>query len=237
MKTRLNTLFCLFALLLPLTTFADHTQFGNPIDGVFATPTSYIVTMRKMEFSKDGGQTWYTFAEGGGDFDIASVAPGQSVGAFGSGQVLPAGTYTKMRATISRFFKITASTTDAGNGQPARTDTTNPNNATLVNGNGDTFTSLGVALTDGGTATLQTVPVPIEAEFPEEEGMSVELIGTTDLRFTEDLDPFTIPVGKTTPPTMRLDFDVSSAVAFKTTGVGTAVMMVLGPHVTMTIIP
>lgn len=215
---------------------ASHTEDENMIDGVLVTPTSYIVTMKKMEFSTDG-VNFVTFAEGGGDFDIASVPPGGSVGAFGAGQVLPAGTYKWMRATISRYFKITASVPDAGSVQPARTDTNNAANGTYNDGF-VTFTGLGVASTDGGTATLQTIPVPIELEFPEDEMHSVVIIGTSDIRFSEQLEQsFTVPKGSTTPPTMRLDFDVTNAVSFKTTGVGTAVMMVLGPHVTMTITP
>jgi len=100
-----------------------------------------------------------------------------------------------------------------------------------------TLTGLGVSSTDGGTASSQTIPVPIEVEFPDEDGHLVQFLPGDLIRFSENIPPFTIPVGKVTPPRMRLDFDVVDSVAFKTIGVGTAVMMVLGPHVTMTIIP
>ena len=125
---------------------------------------------------------------------------------------------------------------DAGNGQPARTEKSNPSNGTYDTGNGFILTNLGICSTDAGSPTLQSVPIPVETDFPEGDGRTVEFIGN-DFRFTEDMDPFTIPVGQKTAPSMRLIFDVTNSVSFKTTGVGSAVMMVLGPMVTMTITP
>lgn len=205
-------------------------ETDSPIGGVLGTPTSYIVTMKKIEFRNRVG-TWVTYAEGSEQFDIATVQAGGQAGLFGQGSVLPAGTYDLMRITVYRHFTITGGISNAGSGQPARTETNNPNNGTFSNW-GENLTGIAVAATDGGTPTPQLMPIPFGLTFQDDE----EEIGLTDMRFTINIPTFTVRPGGAMP-TVRVNFDLTGAVAFRTTGAGTALAVPLDPHPTVTVTP
>ncbi len=99
------------------------------------TPTVYRVTVRRMEISKDSGQTWVTLGSGDLTFNIASANAGAVVGSYASNANIDAGTYNKMRATVSRTFAVRGNMLqDAGANNGARFYTS-ANGASQVAGN------------------------------------------------------------------------------------------------------
>ena len=84
--------------------------------------TIYIVQMTKFELCTDvdsnGGGCVGAFVVGSGakNFDVASVAVGQSVGSYASNVALPVGTtYKYVRFTISRTFTISGTVSGVEN--------------------------------------------------------------------------------------------------------------------------
>ncbi len=78
--------------------------------------TKYQVTMKKVEICEDSAcATSYTVGERDMDADIASVSAGADVGNFSPTTGIPIGTtYTHLRVTIDRTFRITGSVTLTG---------------------------------------------------------------------------------------------------------------------------
>jgi hypothetical protein len=213
----------LFMLLISSSAFAL-------IGGVLANPSTYVVTVTKIEFQKTDG-TFVTFASGASQFDIASVGAGQAVGTLALGQSLPAGSYTGIRITFSRTFGMTGAVADANGGQPARTNTGNAATQTAP----PDFTSIGVATTDGAAGTLQQIPVPFgTAVTTALTAEGIEEVGTTELRMTV-ASAFTVLPEQTVPPAVRVDFDVTGGIEFLTTGVGTAIVIPTPPSVNVTV--
>jgi hypothetical protein len=70
------------------------------------TPTVYKVTVKKVEFSTDAGTTFVTLREADQQIDIASVNAGALAGSYASGASLPAGTYNRIRVTISCTIRL-----------------------------------------------------------------------------------------------------------------------------------
>jgi hypothetical protein len=70
------------------------------------TPTIYKVTVKKVEFSSDGGTTFVTLKEADQEMDIASVNAGALAANYASGATLPAATYNRIRVTISCTIKL-----------------------------------------------------------------------------------------------------------------------------------
>jgi len=102
---------------------------------VRGTPTVYRVTVRKIEISKDGGVTWVTLGSGDMTFNIASVNAGAVVGNYISNTNVEAGTYNKMRATVSRTFTVRGNILQDAGANAGNRLYTNPNGATLVAAN------------------------------------------------------------------------------------------------------
>lgn len=76
---------------------------------VFGTPTVYQVTVNRIEISKDSCATWVAVGSGSLTFDIASANVGAVVGNYCTNNNIEAGTYNKMRATVSRTFTVRGS--------------------------------------------------------------------------------------------------------------------------------
>lgn len=76
---------------------------------VFGTPTVYQVTVNRIEISKDSGATWVTVGSGSLIFDIASSNAGAVIGNYCANNNIEAGTYDKIRATVSRTFAVRGS--------------------------------------------------------------------------------------------------------------------------------
>lgn len=70
------------------------------------TPTVYKVTVKKVEFSSDGGATFVTLKEADQQMDIASVNAGAVAANYASGASLPAGIYNRIRVTISCNMRL-----------------------------------------------------------------------------------------------------------------------------------
>jgi len=220
----------LLALLATFALLIAAKPLPALIGGVMATPTTYVVTVTKIEFQKTDG-SFVTFASGSSAFDIASVAAGQAAGTLAQGQSLEAGSYTGIRITFSRTFGMTGAVADAGGGQPARTQTGNAATQTAP----PDFTSIGISTTDGAAGTLQQIPVPfgtaVTAALTAE---GIEEVGLTELRTTY-AHVFTVTPDQTVPPPVRVDFDVTGGIEFLTTGVGTAIVIPTPPSVNVTV--
>ena len=78
--------------------------------------TTYLVTMKKVEICEDSScSSSYTIGERDMEADIASVTAGADVGNFSPTTGIPIGTtYTHLRVTIDRTFRITGSVTLTG---------------------------------------------------------------------------------------------------------------------------
>ncbi len=90
---------CLF-LVIALTSYIGYAA------QVDVTPEIYKVTINKIEFHNSTTDTWITVGQGDMTFDIASVNAGATVGGYVSGKPIPAGTYDKVRITVSRHMSI-----------------------------------------------------------------------------------------------------------------------------------
>jgi len=209
----------------------NASAFTSVMTGTLATPTVYEVTITKIEF-KNTSETYVTFFSGSVPLDIASANPGGAVGAIGQSSTLPSGTYTEMRITFSRTFGIVGSVADAGSGQPARTATGNPANQTQ-----GTVSNIGVATTDGATATKQSIPIPTGASVTTIlTNNNMEEVAGNQIRFTVPSSfSFTISEENAVMPNLRMNFDVTNSIEFLTTGVGSAVVIPLPPDVSVTI--
>lgn len=87
-------------MISPLLAFAVQNDTG--------AATVYKVTVTKFEMYN--GSTWVTVSNGSSTvMDIASVSAGQVAGNFFSGLIVPDGSYTQVRTTISPTFTISGS--------------------------------------------------------------------------------------------------------------------------------
>jgi len=217
-----------FALLI----LSCHTKISlaNHFGGVHTTPTNYVVNISRIEFRNSQG-TFITFAQGAFPFDLAQVNPNQISGAINAGGSLPPETYDRIRFTFSRSFGVTGSLADAGGDQPARTNTGNASTGTLDGGN---LTAVGVASTDGGAATQQSVPIPTGDDVTDALTAAGMVESGANLQVTHVVN-FTITQANSVLPTIRMDYDVTNTLEFLTTGPGTAAVAPIPPSVTLTI--
>src|SRR3989338_3882026 len=93
MKKNLTSLFLFVSLLLV------------PSMAMAGAASAYKVTITTMELFN--GTTWVTvFTGSSATIDIASAAAGSSAGNFLSGIIIPDGTYTQVRTTVSPTITI-----------------------------------------------------------------------------------------------------------------------------------
>lgn len=152
------------------------------------TPTVYRVTVRRIEISKDGGTTWVTVGSGDLTFNIASANAGAVVGTYVSNATVDAGTYNKMRATISRTYTLRGSIVqDAG-----------ANNGTRF------YTSANGATQVAGNEGEQSITAPTNVTLPT--GISLSPDG--DFYATMDVNLTFTASG---PNTVTVNFDVTNA--------------------------
>jgi len=205
--------------------------------GVAATPTSYKVTVTKIEFFSG---TWVTYFSGTCELDIASVAAGGSAGSCGAGATLPSGTYTQMRLTVNRAFGVTGAVADsdaaAAVDQRCRTNT--GNGTTTAAGGGVTYSnvSLGTA-NDGAAATEQTINIPTASDgnvattIDAISGMTIDSSGLT---MTMNIT-FIVPEGEAVAPSgFGINFQVENKMEFMPTGAGACIAICLPPFITVT---
>lgn len=171
-------------------------------DYVEATPEKYQVTLKKVELSNDGGSTWVTVGSGDINFDIASKNAGEVAGTYISNVNVPAGTYNKMRATVSRSFVIKTDST--GVVQQTGEQFTN-SGQTLYTRSGTYTTTGGGSTTDSNSRDEQTVVCPT-TNLPS--GITYD--STNDVFYdTRDVN-FTI-TEKTTNGNILIKFDVNNS--------------------------
>ncbi len=106
-------------------------SFAQPASVATGTPEIYKVTMKKFEISQDG-TIWVTVADTEMTFDIASVSAGSKVADWTSNAVIPNGTYTRVRPTVSSTFRMKGY---AYYGTTNRTYFTTPSGISSVAGN------------------------------------------------------------------------------------------------------
>jgi hypothetical protein len=202
--------------------------FANIIPGsTQATPTNFEVTVLKIEFL-NGNNQFVPFAEGHFVFDIASVNAAQTVGTIGEGKTLPMGSYSAARITFANSFGMTGFVTDAGGGQPARTNTGNPT------GTESGYYPVSYATPDGAPASKQTIVIPsgpgvIEALAAN--GITID--GNGNLSYVQPVPAFSVSASNDTLPDVGISFDVTNAMEFLTIGVGTAIVVPAPPGISI----
>ena len=79
------------------------------------TPTSFKITVLKLEMSTDGGTTWIVVFDDstGTELDLAAVSANTTVGNFVNNTIIPNGTYNAVRITMNQIFKITGTVTSS----------------------------------------------------------------------------------------------------------------------------
>ncbi len=204
--------------------------------GSGATPTSYVVTIKTIEFRRSDG-SYYTFFSGSQTIDIGSsaVAAGGVGGQVGSGQSLPAGTYNGLRVTISRDFSISASATAVGPAGGGNFNCGTGGSTNSVQG-GYTIQVVSAAtnptLVTPATRTL-SIPPEADAAINGVSGMAI-VGGSSDLQVTTSLSPFTVLATNTVPPSFSVQFDVANTVEFLSAAGPVCYAIILPPTVTYT---
>jgi len=108
-----------FVLLLTYSsaTWAAACATNPGADGTCGPATSYKITLVEAALCQDANCTSnYVVGSGTTTFDIASVTVGASIGSYANFDSVPPGTYTHMRAIISRTITMTAAAVVATNG-------------------------------------------------------------------------------------------------------------------------
>ncbi|MBT3878016.1 MAG: hypothetical protein HOF76_03030 [Candidatus Scalindua sp.] len=235
--SRLIKFVCLIGIVFHCTAAMSAYTFTNMVTGgVLTTPTTYEVTITKVEFQKSSG-SYVTFVEGTYVFDLGTggTAAGEQAGIC-PGTPPPPGTYTSMRITISDTFSVTGSVTDAntvaGSNQPGRTNTGNASTATV---GGTTLTNVGVATTDGAAATKQSIPIPTGTAVTTtlttagitRSGGNLTVSFAVSFTIPEDADTTSIP-------SVQMDFDITDTLNFfpADSGIG---MIPLPPSLTFSL--
>ena len=205
--------------------------------GVAATPTSYKVTVTKIEFFNGG---WKTFFSGSCVIDIASVAAGGSAGSCGAGATLPSGTYTQMRLTVNRTFGVIGeiADSDAAAAVDQRCRTNTGNGTTTAAGGGVTYSSVSSGTAnDAGAATEQTISIPTASDgsiATTVNAISGMTIDSTGLTMTMNI-AFIVPEGESVAPSgFGIDFQVENKMEFMPTGAGVCIAICLPPFITVT---
>ena len=97
-------------LIFALTILFFNKGYAATGEGV---ATEYVVTMQKLELCEDSAcASSTTVGESSMGVDIASVSAGADIGTYAATTGLPLGTtFSHLRVTISRTFKVTGSVT------------------------------------------------------------------------------------------------------------------------------
>lgn len=175
-------------ILIPIFLFSGIASAAT------STPDGYQITVQKIEVSADSGASWHVLGSGNVTMDIASVSSGSQVGAYISGAVLPDGTYSQIRTTISNQLTLRGSVVqDAGinNGQTFCTDDD------------------GTPSTGACTAEDQSFSIVTDTGF----GSNLTLSGST-IQILETSSSFTI-FSDSDEIVFVVDFDVSNALVIE----------------------
>ncbi len=210
---------------------------------VLTTPTTYQLTMKKVELCTDSACTGTTLlAEKDQVFNIASVAASQAVGTYVDAVALPIGTtYTHLRATVDRLFTLSGGLTV---GVPVSTacltDGTGTGTAAAINAFGSTTDA--DASGRGSAASSMTLVVPnaddaTNGPYPDLTGdyasAGISLVDATTMRVTIALSSsFTVTA---TPPTITTNFDVANTLDLVGTGADSCNIFFEPPNVTISI--
>lgn len=198
------------SLLLAGQVYASevHTQSDGFTGN--STPTKYVLTISAIEFHRvgDNDATYHTVVSTTADWDIASANPGATLGSMSLTTSLPAGTYDKIRFTVSKTMTVQASIASLQDGSPCRTESnvetvSNPFGAGELN-----IAYLGVR--DGGAAEPEVVTMPSGSDT--EPSPDFTDLGSTFRGSLVLSQPFTVSGG--TIPTIKLKFDVTNSVQF-----------------------
>ena len=185
-----------------------HSQSGGFTGN--STPTEYILTISAIEFHRvgDDAATYQPFVTTSANWDIASANPGAALGNMKSTTALPAGTYDKIRFTVSKTMTIKGAISTLSDSLPCRTEgdaqtVSNPFGAGLLD-------TAYLGARDGGTAEPETVTIPTGSNVepsPDFTDLGTSFRGTLTLGQT-----FTVTNGST--PTLKLKFDVTDSIQF-----------------------
>lgn len=185
-----------------------HTNTGSFAGN--ATPTSYILRISAVEFHKvgDDSSTYQPFVSTPADWDIASASAGANIGTMQGSSPLAAGSYDKIRFTVSKTMTITGAISSLSGGAPCRTEgdgqtVSNPFGAGVID-------TAYLGARDGGAAEAETVTVPTGSSATPPSDFTD--LGTSFRGVLTLAEPFTVSAG--TLPTIKLKFDVTNAIQF-----------------------
>ncbi len=219
---------------------SSHVWAQTPVK---TTPTTYQLTMKKLELCTDSACTGTTLlAEKDQVFDIASVSANQAVGSYVDAVALPIGTtYTHLRATVDRSFTLLGGlTTGVPNSTACLTDGTGTGTAAAVNAYASTTDAN--ASGRGSAASAMTLVVPnaddatngpyddLTATFAS---AGISLVDANTMRVTIALSSsFTVTA---TPPTITTNFDVANTLDLVGTAGNACNVFFEPPNVTVSI--
>ena len=213
----MKTIFLIFAFIL-LIFSKSYAASGS------GEATKYVVTMKKVEICEDSAcNTSHTIGEKDMDADIASVTAGADVGNYAPTTGIPIGkTYTHLRVTIGRTFKVTGSV-DLASGDDCWT----------FGGTAASTTQMVLGKTSAGTGAVETTMVLTDAgNYGASDGTKDSADNIT-MSYDSPTYATTMTVSGNTavmiyklesaytaglkPPAIRIKFDVSSAVGAENT--------------------
>src|SRR3990167_2032186 len=186
-----------------------HTSGGNFAGN--ATPTKYVLTISAIEFHKvgDGATVFVPFVDTSAEWDIASANPDANIGTMSSTKSLPAGTYDKIRFTVSKTMTIQGATSSLSGGAPSRTES---DAQTVTNPFGAGVLDIGyLGARDGAASEPETVTVPSGSDV--EASSDFTDLGTSFRGVLTLPNTFTIS-GTGGLPMIKLKFDVTNAMQF-----------------------
>lgn len=141
----------------------------------------YTVTLKRVEFFNETTGLWVTACDTAGTFDIASAQAGAEIAGLVADLALPAGSYSRIRITISNRFRIKAFVMAGVQGRCT--------GGSAVVGN-NTF-----AATVGCSSIAGAAPVTVAMDFSSAVlSNGTEAVGS-DLRATHEITPFTMGLG------------------------------------------
>lgn len=185
----------LAALLLAVELYAQTPNFlgdaGKEVNG------TYTITIKKIEISQDGN-TWVTLADTEQSMNIASGNMGATIGSYVSNVLVPEGTYTQLRTTLSRTITIKGQGADGGT-----TYYTTTQNGKSADG------LFYYATANSGDYEAATIRVPDDAQ-------GVELLDG-DMRVTTDISGSPLVIAKGQNKSVSLSFNTKSMIGFQGT--------------------
>lgn len=199
----------------------------------------YHVTLLKAEAYNSTTSTWVTLTDASLTFDIASASAGAEVGSYVSGKDVPDGTYTQVRVTVDKTFKLKACHTPAAGdvSDTATAGSTYCTNGSTVSITSGSYTHTFSAWAELAYATASlTESVVVDFRDVSASGCTSQSSGT-ELLCTYTFSSNLVVEPGSVAQTVDVSFDVDGILQWVDNGGGTANDYISPgtPTVTMTV--